>query len=148
MYITLLALHNLLRWLFLGTILTVVFKSFMGSQKNTPCSPTDKKIGGILVALAHTQLLIGIILLITSPVIAELMQDMAATMKDKLKRAQLIEHPIAMILAVVLIQVARIRVKKAYADEDKHKRTLLLNGIALLLVLYMIPWQQTPLFRF
>jgi hypothetical protein len=148
MYITLLALHNLLRWLFLGTLLTVVFKSFMGSQKNTPYSPTDKKIGGILVALAHTQLLIGIILLLTSPVIAELMQDMAATMKDKVKRAQLVEHPIAMILAVVLIQVARIRVKKAYADEDKHKRTLLLNGIALLLVLYMIPWQQTPLFIF
>lgn len=148
MYFTLLALHNLLRWLFLGTLLTVVFKSFMGSQKNNPYSPTDKKIGGILVALAHTQLLIGLILLFTSPVIAELMQDMAATMKDKVKRAQLVEHPITMLLAVVLIQVARIRVKKAYADEDKHKRSLILNGIALLLVLYMIPWQQTPLFRF
>lgn len=148
MYFTLLALHNLLRWLFLGTLLAVVFKSFMGVQKNSPYEPFDKKIGGVLVGLAHSQLLIGLLLLFTSPVIAELMNNMAETMHDKVKRAQLVEHPTAMILAVVLIQVARIRVKKAYADDDKHKRNLILNGIALLLVLYMIPWQQTPLFRF
>jgi hypothetical protein len=148
MYISLLVLHNLLRWLFLGILITVVVKSFLGLQKKAPHSPVDQKLGGILVGLAHTQLLIGLILLFTSPTIAELMKDMASTMHNKVSRMQLVEHPITMILAVALIQIARIRTKKAYADEDKHKRSLILNGIALLLVLYMIPWQQTPLFRF
>jgi len=148
MYISLLVLHNLLRWLFLGILIAVVVKSFLGLQKRAPYSSLDRKMGGILVALAHTQLLIGLILLFTSPTIAELMKDMATTMHNKVSRAQLVEHPITMILAVALIQIARIRTKKAYADEDKHKRSLILNGIALLLVLYMIPWQQTPLFRF
>ncbi len=147
MYDLLLSTHNLLRWLFLVTLIAVIFKSIAGIQKKSPYSPSDKKIGGILVALAHTQLLIGLILLLISPTIAELMKDMASTMHDKVNRAKLVEHPITMILAVVLIQVARIRVKKAYADEDKHKRSLILNGIALLLVIYMIPW-HTPLFRF
>lgn len=45
-----------------------------------------------------------------------------------------------MILTVVLIQIGRIKAKKAYADLDKHKRSLIYFGIGLILVLSRIPW--------
>jgi hypothetical protein len=53
-----------------------------------------------------------------------------------------------MIIGVVLIQVGRIRTRKAYADVDKYKRSLIFYGIGLLLILSRIPWGNSPLYRF
>jgi hypothetical protein len=58
-----------------------------------------------------------------------------------------IEHPITNILAVVLIQLGRIKSKKAYEDAVKHNRSLFYYGIGLLLILSRIPWGTSPLFR-
>jgi hypothetical protein len=68
-------------------------------------------------------------------------------MKDKVLRAMVIEHPITNILAVVLIQLGRIKSKKAYEDAVKHNRSLFYYGIGLLLILSRIPWGTSPLFR-
>ncbi|MCG9878978.1 MAG: hypothetical protein MH472_00120 [Bacteroidia bacterium] len=82
-----------------------------------------------------------------SPNVQAAAQNMGAAMKDKALRFILIEHPLTMIIAVALIQIGRIRSKKAYADLDKHKRSLTFYGIALVLVLSRIPW-NVPFIRF
>ena len=139
MYSILLSSHNLLRWAFLAVALIAIFKAINGLRGNNPFTPGDKKLGGILVGLAHTQLLIGIILWFISPAVqGALAKGMAL---------QLMEHPLTMIIAVVLIQIGRIKSKKAYADVDKHKRSLIYYGIALVLILSRIPW-GSPMFRF
>jgi hypothetical protein len=148
MYSILLSSHNLLRWAFLAVALIAIFKAINGLRGNNPFTPGDKKLGGILVGLAHTQLLIGIILWFISPAIqGALAKGMALAMKDPISRLQLMEHPLTMIIAVVLIQIGRIKSKKAYADVDKHKRSLIYYGIALVLILSRIPW-GSPMFRF
>jgi hypothetical protein len=68
-------------------------------------------------------------------------------MKDPAMRKILVEHPLTMIIAVLVIQMGRIKVKKAYSDADKHKRSLIYFGLGLVLVLSMIPW-NAPMFRF
>jgi hypothetical protein len=93
-------------------------------------------------------LLIGIVLLFLSPTVQAAMQDMAATMKDKVLRGILIEHPLTNIIGVALIQIGRIRTRKAYADVDKYKRSLIFFGLGLILILSRIPWGTSPLFRF
>lgn len=148
MYLTLLTIHNLLRWVFLAAALYAIFRSVMGLMNKGVYSKSDHTSGTFLIALAHSQLLIGIILLFVSPVIQAAMQDMGAAMKDKALRLQLIEHPLTMIIGVVLIQIGRIRTRKAYADSDKYKRSLIFFGIGLLLILSRIPWTSAPMFRF
>jgi hypothetical protein len=138
----------LLRWFFLAAAIYAILRSVLGLMNKNVYNKNDNTAGSILVALSHTQLLIGIILLFVSPVIQAAMQDMGAAMKDKTLRLQLIEHPLTMIIGVVLIQVGRIRTRKAYADVDKYKRSLIFYGIGLLLILSRIPWGNSPLYRF
>jgi hypothetical protein len=148
MYPLLLSVHNFMRWLFLAAALYAIFRSIMGLMNKQVYSKADNTSGSLLVAFAHSQLLIGIILLAISPVVEAAMLDMGATMKDKVLRGILVEHPLTMIIGVVLIQVGRIRTRKAYADADKYKRSLIFYGLGLLLILSRIPWGTSPMFRF
>jgi hypothetical protein len=148
MYELLLSVHNLLRWLFLAAALYAIYKAFRGVSGGTPYSKDDKTAGAILLAAAHTQLLIGLTLWFISPNVQQALADVGMAMKDKGMRLQLLEHPLMMILAVALIQIGRIKSKKAYADSDKHKRSLIYFGIGLVLVLSRIPWGSSPMFRF
>jgi hypothetical protein len=147
MYDLLLSVHNLMRWAFLAAALYAIYKAVVGVSGGSPFTKSDNTAGAILLGTSHSQLLLGIILLFMSPVVQHAMADMGASMKDPAMRKILVEHPLTMIIAVVLIQVGRIRVKKAYADSDKHKRSLIFFALGLLLVLSMIPW-SAPMFRF
>ncbi len=148
MYSALLPIHNILRWAFLALAIWVLVKSVIGLMGNKTFTPGDKKLGGILLGFAHLQLLIGIILWFISPNVQAALANMGGAMKDSFQRMQLLEHPLTMILAIVLIQIGRIKTKKAYADSDKHRRTVVYLGIGLVLILSRIPWTTTPLFPF
>jgi hypothetical protein len=147
MHTILLFLHNTLRWLFLLAAVYAVVRAISGLRGNTVFGKADNTAATLLLAFAHTQLLIGLVLWFTSPTIQALLQDVGSAMKDKTSRIQLVEHPLTMIIAVALIQIGRIRAKKAYADIEKHRRSLIFYGLGLLLVLIRIPWSSTPLFR-
>jgi len=147
MYDLLLSIHNLVRWFFLAAALYALFKAVKGVSGDATYTKSDKTAGALLVAAAHSMLLLGIILWFISPNVQAALSNVGAAMKDKALRFTLLEHPLTMIIAVALIQIGRIRSKKAYADLDKHKRSLIFYGIALVLVLSRIPW-NVPIFRF
>ena len=65
---------------------------------------------------------------------------MGAVMKDPIERFFAVEHALMMIIAWLLVHIGRSMVKRAGTDAKKHKLTLLYFGIALLLILLMIPW--------
>jgi hypothetical protein len=148
MYEILLSIHNLLRWFFLAAAVYAIFKAVQGMMGGTPFGKGDKTAGTLLIASAHSQLLIGLILWFISPMVQHALTDVAAAMKDKMLRLTLLEHPLTMIIAIAIIQIGKIRASKAYADADKHKRCLIFYGIGLLLVLSKIPWGSSPMFRF
>ena len=50
------------------------------------------------------------------------------------------EHALMMIIAWLLVHVGRSMVKRGTTDAQKHKRTLIYFGIALIIILLMIPW--------
>jgi hypothetical protein len=52
----------------------------------------------------------------------------------------LVEHPIMMILAIILITMGFSKHKKQQTDKGRFKTILLYYGIALILVLSRIPW--------
>ncbi|MBC7381942.1 MAG: hypothetical protein H7296_02985 [Bacteroidia bacterium] len=148
MYETLLTIHNFLRWLFLAAAVYAIFRALQGTRNQTPFGKEDKTAGAIFLGTAHSQLLIGLFLWVLSPVVQQALNDVSASMHNKTLRFQMLEHPLVMIIAITIIQIGRIKSKKAYADLDKHKRCLVYYSIGLILVLSRIPWSTSEAFRF
>ncbi|MBS1681190.1 MAG: cytochrome B [Bacteroidetes bacterium] len=134
MYKFILILHSLNRFILLALLLVVIFRAFQGWQKKTSFGKTDDKLSLFLFISTHTQLLLGFILYFVSPLVI----FSGAAMKDSVARFWLVEHLTGMLIAVVLITVARISSKKLSDSTAKHKRLFILNTIALIVILAII----------
>jgi len=152
MYQILLFLHSWLRWFVLGAGLVAVFRAYAGMSGRRPFGKADNAISAAFSGFMWLQVIIGLGLYFgLSPYGLKAMK-VAGAMKDPTARFFGMEHIAVMILAAILAQVGRIALKKAPTDTLKHKKALTYFGIALLLVLLMIPWgiwnPARPLFRF
>ncbi|NOS92295.1 MAG: cytochrome B [Cyclobacteriaceae bacterium] len=134
MHSILLATHSIVRYFLLIVLIIVIVRSLMGWMNRSSYSKLDDKFSLGLFILTHTQLLLGFALFFISPLII----FSGAAMGDRVARYWLAEHNTGMILAIVLITVARISSKKMKDDVFKHKRMFTLNAIALLIILVMI----------
>ena len=65
---------------------------------------------------------------------------MGEIMKNKALRSNIIEHPFAMIIAVVFITMGYSKHKKKLTSKPKFKMLAIFYTLALLLVLAKIPW--------
>ena len=142
MYSFILALHSLNRFILLALLLTVIVRAFMGMQNKSAFGSNDNKLSLFLFISTHTQLLFGLILYFVSPAVI----FSTASMKEKGTRYWLVEHLLGMIIAVVLITMARITMKKLGDDTAKHKRMFVFNTIALVIIIAMILQSQRGFF--
>lgn len=138
MEIGLLHLHNFLRWVILVLLIWNIVRHF--SATNQPYTNGDKKLGLFLMIAAHITLLIGLYQVILGRFGWIHLPEGTSVMKDKFWRFYLIEHPIGMVLAIVLITIGKGVAKKAIPDAAKHKKAALLFTIALIVILATIPW--------
>jgi low temperature requirement protein LtrA len=130
----LLHLHSTLRYLILIALIVVIVKSLVGWLGKKQYTNIDNRIGLYLFIFTHMQLVIGLVLYFVSDVV----QFNGATMKNKDLRYWAVEHLTIMLISIVLITMARITSKKMSSDEAKHKRMVIFNGVALLLILVAI----------
>ena len=86
------------------------------------------------------QLLLGLILYFTGMWFESLKAHPSEVMKNAAERFFAVEHASMMIIAWLLVHVGRSMVKRGTTDAQKHKRTLIYFGIALIIILLMIPW--------
>jgi hypothetical protein len=138
MEIGLLHLHNFLRWVILILLLVNIARHFANSQK--PYTALDKKLGLFLMISAHITLLIGLYQVILGRFGWIHLPEGTSVMKDKFWRFYLVEHPVGMIISIVLITIGKGVAKKAIPDTAKHKKAALLFTIALIIILATIPW--------
>jgi hypothetical protein len=111
-------------------------------QNKSPFGSTDNKLSLFLFISTHTQLLFGLILYFVSPAVI----FSGESMKNSIARYWLVEHLLGMAIAVMLITMARISIKKMTDDTAKHKRMFVFNTIALVVILAMILQSQRGLF--
>jgi hypothetical protein len=130
----LLHLHSTLRYLILIALIVVIVKSLLGWLGKKQYTNLDNRLGLYLFIFTHMQLLIGLVLYFVS----DLVQFNLGTMKNKDLRYWAIEHIVIMLISVVLITMARITSKKMTSDEAKHRRMVVFNGVALVLILIAI----------
>lgn len=147
MYTLILILHSLMRWVFLFTAVNAIYRSFRGMSGDT-YSETDRKAGSFFVMAADIQLVLGLILYVfLSPITQAVFQNMGAAMKDKMLRFWGIEHIFGMVVAWILIHVGWAIAKKIPDASARHKKLLTYFGIALLIIIFTIPWLMRPLLR-
>ena len=151
MYQTLLFLHSWGRWLVLLTGVLAVFRAYGGWTGNRPFTKADNGISAAFSGFMWLQVIVGLGLYFGDTRPWGLHGLQVYGMKNAEARFFGMEHIAVMIIAAALAQVGRIALKKAPADALKHKKAFIYFGIALLLVLLMIPWgiwnPARPLFR-
>ncbi|UAY54498.1 hypothetical protein [Arachidicoccus terrestris] len=136
----LLDLHNLLRWLILILLLVNIIKNYADLKK--PFAKAHKKLGLWLMICAHITLLVGLGILAVD---LSALADKSGIMSNEALRFKFVEHPVAMIIAIVLITIGKGVAKKDISDLKKHRKAATLFLIALILILIMIPWSTSSL---
>jgi len=134
MYTFLLQAHSGLRYLVLLGLLIVIVTSLLGWLNRKPYTATDNRLSLILFIATHTQLLVGLILYFVSPFV----KFDSTTMSDKMTRYWTVEHIFGMLVAVVLITLARSTSKRMTDDNAKHKRMFIFNFVALVVIAAII----------
>lgn len=134
MYTGLLHTHSSLRYVVLLLLVIVVAKSLVGLISKKPFEKADEKLTLWLMIATHIQLLVGLVLYFVSPVV----KFGSDTMKDSLIRYWTVEHAFLMLIAIVLITLARTSTKKITESSAKHKRVFIMSAIALVLIVLSI----------
>lgn len=152
MYQVLLFLHSWLRWFVVGAGVLAVFRAYAGWSGRRAFTKGDNGISAAFSGFMWLQVIVGLGLYFGLSPLGLNAMKVPGAMKDPTTRFFGMEHVVVMILAAILAQVGRIALKKAPTDTLKHKKALTYFGIALVLVLLMIPWgiwnPARPLFRF
>lgn len=141
MHTLLLYNHNALRWVVLIAGLLTLFTAWKGLKGDRDYAAA-RRVGVAFMASLHLQLLFGILLFVVSPFVRGAMGDMAVTMKDSSTRFLIAEHPVLMVIAVVVATVGSIVAKNAADNAAKHRKLLIFTIVTLLLLLVGIPWQR------
>jgi len=135
-----LLIHNILRWAVLLFGVWAVISALTGVFSKRTYTGSDNKTSLFFMISCDIQLLLGLILYFTGMWFDKVKSGMGAVMKDPTERFFAVEHAMMMIIAWLLVHVGRSMVKRAGTDAQKHKRTLIYFGLALILILAMIPW--------
>jgi hypothetical protein len=138
MHSLLLVTHSIIRYFLLILLIIVIVRSLQRWLNKSSYDKLDDKLSLGLFMFTHTQFLLGIILFFVSPIVI----FSGASMKDFVARYWLVEHNTGMIIAIVLITIARISTKKMTDAVSKHKRMFVFNAIALVIILLMIAHSQ------
>ena len=131
--------HNLLRWAVLIFGLWAIFSAISGIVNKRNYRAADDKSNFFFMLSCDIQLLLGLILYFANSWF-ERLKDIGNNMKDAGNRFFTMEHGLLMIIAIILVHVGRVSVKKAPTSAAKHKRALIFFGLAVVLILAAIPW--------
>ena len=147
LYDTVLMTHNILRWVAFALLLWAISRAWSGLSSKREWNPTDKKAKLFSTIAMDIQLILGLVLYLgLSPMVQAARASMETAMKDREQRFFLVEHLAIMVLAVVVIHVGGVLIKRAQESNGKFKVMLVSYGFALILILSGIPWWR-PMLR-
>ncbi|HLS31750.1 MAG TPA: hypothetical protein VK021_12915 [Flavobacteriaceae bacterium] len=135
-------LHSLLAYLVLLILIIAVVNAIVGLIGKRTFADRDLRISLFALILSHIQLLIGIVVFFISPLVHWFQKnsDVSQIMGDSDLRLYNLEHPLMMIIGIILITIGFSKHKKAGSSSKKFRTILIFYGIGLILILSRIPW--------
>ncbi len=138
MYTGIKHLHSALAYLLLAAIIVAIVYAIV--SRGRAFTPGSRKIALVGLICAHLQFVFGLLLYFISPLGAS--HFSGAAMKDKVSRLYILEHPLTMLIAVILITIGYSRAKRLTTDSKKFNTIIVFYGIGLILMLSVIPWKN------
>lgn len=138
MYIGIKHLHSSIAYLALLFIFLAVVFTIHSLLTTKNFSKRNRNFALLGLIAMHIQMVAGFLLYFISPLgISNLSGE---TMKSSISRLYALEHPLMMLLGIVLITVGYSKSKRAKDETSKLKHISVFNFIGLLLILSRIPW--------
>jgi len=144
MYSTALILHSVIRWLVLVSLMVAAFAGYQGWKKKKTFGKADNLLRIVTLSVTHTQLALGVILYLTSPITGYFVKNFKEAVHIRDMRFFGMEHVTMMVIAVVLISIGSAKIKKKKEDEVKVKAMAVWFTIALVIIFLSIPWPFSP----
>ena len=135
-----LVIHSILRWAVLLFGLWAMWNALWGVLSKKSYTPTDNRVSLLFMISCDIQLLIGLILYFNGMWFNMLKDQTKEVMHDATNRFFAMEHALMMVIAWLLVHMARSMVKRAGTDPKKHRLSLIGFGLAILIILAMVPW--------
>ncbi len=141
LYLILLSLHSLNRWLVILTAIWALIVNMSGLSGKRKYLAKDRRPVVVFTATAHLQLVLGLLLFAHQG-----MQNIP-TFPDAPKASFKWEHLAFGLLAAVFATLASAISKRASTPAGKYRATISWTLMTLICVLLLIPWWR-PLLRF
>ena len=104
-----------------------------------PFNKSVKVAALIGLITVHIQILVGFLLYFLSPL--GLSNFSGQSMGHTISRFYIVEHPLGMIVAAVLVTIGYKVIKKTnLSDVSKYKRLLIYYILGFAIIAYLIPW--------
>lgn len=141
MYSTVYFIHSWWAYLVVLVLIIASVNALIGLFTKRDYGANDFRIALFTLIVSHIQLLIGIVLFFVAPYFQVLLNSgMGEVMGDSTLRLYIVEHPLMMIIAVVLITIGYSKHKKKLTSNPKFKMLAIFYTLGLLFVLSRIPW--------
>lgn len=134
-----LQLHSWWAYLVLAFLIIATLNAITGTTSKRDFKDKDLRISLFTLIVTHIQLLIGLGWYFMSPGY-KLLKENGIGNLDSYTRLLAVEHPLMMIIAIVLITMGWSKHKKKDNDTAKFKTIAIFYGLALVVVLSRIPW--------
>jgi biotin transporter BioY len=127
--------HSYWAYLVLAFLAFAVANAIIGFTQKKEFKDKDLRIGLFTLIVSHLQLLIGL---------AWYFMSNWYQVKWNVKETRLLalEHPSMMLIAIVLITIGWSKHKKKTTDAARFKTFVVFYGLALLIILSRIPWNN------
>ena len=133
-------IHDILRWAVLIFGLWTLLNALSGTFSKRIFSAADNRTNLFFMISCDIQLLVGLILYFNGKWFSMMKNNTKEVMHDSISRFFAMEHAVMMIIAWLLVHIGRSMVKNAGTDAKKHRLSLVFFGLAILIILAMIPW--------
>ena len=131
-------LHSIFRYLVLLSVLIVTIQSLMGLMGKKTFTSGNRKMALFMQIFCDMQLLLGFAVYYFGGHLQRIQAGTATA--DHYSRFYTIEHPVSMILGIVLVHLAYGNAKKNMDSDRKFKRVFWYSFIALFIFMAQIPW--------
>lgn len=136
-------IHSYWAYLVLLILMISIINAIIGISSKKEFKEKDLRISLFALIVSHIQLIIGIVAYFVSDYYVHMQQiGMGEVMKNSEFRMAVVEHPLIGIIAIALITIGFSKHKKKATDAAKFKTIALFYGIALVLILSRIPWNN------
>lgn len=144
MYGYLLIIHSYLRWIALGFLLFGLIFIFLKKSNKALYTTKDYQLFKAIKNVFNLQFLVGIFLLIQSPLVKTFWVQVSQAVKWREIRFFGLEHPFMMILGVLLLNVFTHQTKEKIGTNNAFNYLFVRYLIILFILFVSVPWSFSP----